>query len=158
MRRDNVKYILQKLEYNPTEKLIFIVLVATKKNREAVNKITTDKIKEILHTTDNGNYGALRKLANSGIIKRTKFKMRGTESIPQFEKELKENILDYAKTVKSLNEDENLILQVGLTQCSGCEMPEQIDVTVRQSILKGYDSGKIKREEALNKISVKKGK
>ncbi|MFY0627303.1 MAG: hypothetical protein JXR07_13465 [Reichenbachiella sp.] len=77
---------------------------------------------------------------------------------PQFESELKENILDYAKTVKSLKEDENLIFQVNLTQCDGCEMPKQIDVTVSQSTLIGYDSGKLKREDALKRISVKEGR
>lgn len=77
---------------------------------------------------------------------------------PQFEKELKENILDYAKTIKSLEEDEAVIFQVNLTQCNGCEMPKQIDVSVRQSVLKGYDSGKMKRGDALSKISVKEGR
>ncbi len=77
---------------------------------------------------------------------------------PQFLKELKENILDYGKTVKSLKEDENMIFQVNLTQCIGCQMPKTVDLTLSQSVLKAYDSGKMKREDALGKIKVKEGR
>lgn len=77
---------------------------------------------------------------------------------PQFLSELKANILDYGKTVKSLNENEQLIFQVNLTQCIGCQMPKQIDVSIPISVLLLYDSGKIKREDALKKFNVKEGR
>ncbi len=78
------------------------------------------------------------------------------EMYPIFEAELKENIIEYAKTIKSLAPSETLLFQVTLTECKGCKMPERIDVSVTQSVLADYDAGKISKNAALNKIRVKK--
>src|SRR5690606_2384103 len=42
-----------------------------------------------------------------------------TELYPVFEEDLKENILEYGRTVKSLKDDESLIFNVMLTRCEG---------------------------------------
>lgn len=79
------------------------------------------------------------------------------ELYPAFEKELKENILEYGRTLKSLKENEALVFNVRLTRCVACGIPASIEASVKQSILRDYSSGKISREAALAKVEVKKG-
>ena len=79
------------------------------------------------------------------------------ELYPSFEKELKENILEYGRTVKSLNNDEVLVFQVRLTKCPSCNIPSTLECTVSGSVLKDYNAGKIEKNNALSKISLKKG-
>ncbi|MEQ9466566.1 MAG: hypothetical protein RLN88_04090 [Ekhidna sp.] len=74
----------------------------------------------------------------------------------EFEKSFKENLLDYGRTVKSLKPEEMLMFNVELTECRGCEMPEEIEVSVKGKTLKDFDSGAISREKALDQITVKK--
>ena len=79
------------------------------------------------------------------------------ELYPVFEKELKENILEYGRTVKSLGNDEVLVFQVKVTRCPSCNIPSTLEYTVNGSVLKDYNSGKIEKNNALSKISLKKG-
>lgn len=79
------------------------------------------------------------------------------ELYPQFEKELKENIIEYGRTLKSLKDDESLIFNVRVTQCIKCKIPSTLEMTVKGSMLKDYNAGKINRESALGKVVVKKG-
>jgi hypothetical protein len=79
------------------------------------------------------------------------------ELYPVFEKELKENILEYGRTVKSLNNDEVLVFQVQMTKCPSCNIPSTLEYSVSGSVLKDYSSGKIEKNSATSKISVKKG-
>ena len=50
------------------------------------------------------------------------------ELYPKFEQELKDNILEYGRTLKSLKDDEVLVFQVKLTRCVGCEIPSIIGI------------------------------
>jgi hypothetical protein len=79
------------------------------------------------------------------------------ELYPVFESELKDNILDYGRTVKSLKDNEQLVFNVTLTKCKGCGIPSDIEVSVQNSVLKDYSSGKLDKNSALSKITVKKG-
>lgn len=79
------------------------------------------------------------------------------ELYPAFEKDLRENILEYGRTVKSLGNDEVLVFQVQLTRCPACNIPSSLEYTVNGSVLKDYNAGKIEKNTALSKISVKKG-
>lgn len=79
------------------------------------------------------------------------------ELYPEFEKNLKEDMLEYGRTIKSLKEDENLIVEINLTQCRRCGIPSTLELTIKYSALKDYSAGKITKETALAKITVKKG-
>jgi hypothetical protein len=79
------------------------------------------------------------------------------ELYPLFEKELKENILEYGSLVRSLKDNEQLVLNVKLTKCKGCGIPADIEVSVPYSVLKDYSSGKVDKNSALGKMTVKKG-
>ncbi|MEO9870535.1 hypothetical protein [Ekhidna sp.] len=75
---------------------------------------------------------------------------------PEFEKTFKENLLDYGRTIRSLKSDEMLIFKVKLTECIGCDMPEEIEVTVKGKTLQDYDKGSLSRDKAVEQVSVKK--
>lgn len=79
------------------------------------------------------------------------------ELYPKFAKNIKEDMLEYGKTLKSLKDDENLILNIVLTRCRGCQIPSTLELTVKNSVLKDYSSGKLTKDAALQKISEKKG-
>ena len=79
------------------------------------------------------------------------------ELYPAFEKELKENMVEYGRTVKSLNDDEQLIFNVKLTRCDGCGIPYSLEASVKASVLKEYAAGKLSKEAAAAKVTIKKG-
>lgn len=79
------------------------------------------------------------------------------ELYPLFENELKENMLDYGRTLKSLKDNEQLIVDVGITKCTGCGIPGSLELAVKASVLKEYSAGKLDKSAALSKIEVKKG-
>lgn len=79
------------------------------------------------------------------------------ELYPQFEKDIKEDILEYGRTVKSLNAQESLIFNIKLTRCEGCGIPSSLELAVKAEVLKDYSSGKLSKEAALAKFTIKKG-
>jgi hypothetical protein len=80
-----------------------------------------------------------------------------TELYPQFENELKEHLLEYGRTLKSLKDNETLALNVRITQCKQCGIPSTLELTVKADVLKQFGSGALSREAALGKVGVKKG-
>lgn len=80
-----------------------------------------------------------------------------TELYPKFEQELKDNILEYGRTLKSLKDDETLVFNVTLTKCEGCGIPSTLEVSVKGGVLKALNEGKMDKKAALDKFSVKKG-
>lgn len=80
-----------------------------------------------------------------------------TELYPAFEKELKENIIEYGRTIKSLGPDEMVVFNVRLTKCEKCGIPASLELSVRNSTLKEFSDGKITKEAAAGRVTVKKG-
>jgi hypothetical protein len=79
------------------------------------------------------------------------------ELYPKFEQEFKENMLEYGRTLKSLQEDEVLVFQVTLTKCAGCGIPSTIELSVKGSVLKDFNAGKIDQKAATSKFLIRKG-
>lgn len=79
------------------------------------------------------------------------------ELYPVFETDLKENILEYGRTVKSLDDDEALFFNISLTRCTGCGIPSTLEISIPANVLKDFGSGKIGKSEALEKFTMKKG-
>ncbi len=79
------------------------------------------------------------------------------EMYPAFEQDLKENILEYGRTVKSLGDDEVLVFQVKVTRCPECGIPSTLEYTVKGDVLKNYNSGKLDKKSALSQVAIKKG-
>lgn len=79
------------------------------------------------------------------------------ELYPAFEKDIKGNIVDYGRTVKSLKDEEMLVVNVRLTACEKCGIPSTVEFSIKAADLKAFDSGKIDKATAMSKINVKQG-
>jgi len=75
---------------------------------------------------------------------------------PKFEKDMKRNMLDYGRTISSLDANEVLSLNITITRCKGCSIPKSIVLTVPASVLQNYSQGKITIDKALTEVDVKK--
>jgi hypothetical protein len=79
------------------------------------------------------------------------------ELYPRFEADLKDNIIEYGRTLKSLKDEEVLIFNVKVTKCTGCGIPSNLELTVKAQVLKDYHAGKLDKAAAVSRINVKKG-
>jgi hypothetical protein len=79
------------------------------------------------------------------------------ELYPQFTKSIKEDILEYARTLKSLKDEESVIFNIKLTRCKGCDIPTWVEYTIKYGTLKDYANGKLSKEAALEKMTEKRG-
>ncbi|MCG8310891.1 MAG: hypothetical protein MI975_26115 [Cytophagales bacterium] len=77
------------------------------------------------------------------------------ETYRKFKDDIKAFMLDYGRTIRSLNDDEIVMLDIQLGNCRDCEIPESVEVSVKMSTLKQYDQQKLSREKAINLIGVK---
>lgn len=82
---------------------------------------------------------------------------KAKELYPKFETELKDNIIEYGRTLKSLKDDEVLVFQVKITRCNKCDIPSSLEYSLKASALKDFNTGKIDRNAVLSKFTVKKG-
>jgi hypothetical protein len=80
------------------------------------------------------------------------------ELYPQFESDLKAFMVDYGRTIRSLEDDNVLLLKIRLTRCDDCSIPESIDASIKMSVLRQFDQQKITRDKALGAIEIKKNK
>jgi len=79
------------------------------------------------------------------------------ELYPVFEKDIKESLLEYGRTVKSLKDDEMVVLNIKITKCEGCSIPSSLELSVKNAVLKDVSNGKLTKEAAIAKVNVKKG-
>jgi DNA-binding protein YbaB len=79
------------------------------------------------------------------------------ELYPKFEKSIKEDMLEYGRTLKTLQPEEQLIFNIKITKCENCGIPSTLDLAVKADVLGQYAAGKLNKEAALGKFSVKKG-
>lgn len=79
------------------------------------------------------------------------------ELYPAFERDIKADVLEYGRTLKSLKAEESLVFNITLTRCKGCGIPATLELAVKASVLNDYATGKISKDAALVKIEVKKG-
>lgn len=79
------------------------------------------------------------------------------ELYPKFEKEIKEDMLEYGRTLKTLKPEEQLIFNIKITKCENCGIPSTLELAIKVDVLSLYASGKLSKEGALSKFSVKKG-
>lgn len=80
-----------------------------------------------------------------------------TRLYPEFENDIKESMLDYGRTLKSLKDDEALVFNIKLTRCEGCGIPKSVELSVKNVVLREYSAGKLSKADAMARINVKKG-
>lgn len=108
---------------------------------------------------ERGNYSrryVMPTLGLEDVDQETKDK-KVKELYPKFEQELKDNILEYGRTVKTLKDDEVLMFQATLTKCAGCGIPSTLELSIKGSVLKDFNAGKSDRNAAMSQFSIKKG-
>ncbi|MBK6265222.1 hypothetical protein JKA74_09240 [Marivirga sp. S37H4] len=76
---------------------------------------------------------------------------------PQFEAELKANILEYGKNITSLKDNEQLIFKVAITKCTDCGIPENLELQINGKVLKELKSGKLDEKQALQQLKITQG-
>jgi hypothetical protein len=77
-----------------------------------------------------------------------------TELYPKFLEGIKENILTYGRTVKSMDRKERLVFNIRLSNCVGCDVPDWVNVSIGMADLFDYDEGKLSKKEALQRFKV----
>jgi len=73
---------------------------------------------------------------------------------PVFIESMKANIVQYGRTIASLEPNEMVLLKVTLTKCDDCSIPKKIQFGVKQSVLKSFRAGEIGEKEAISKVTV----
>jgi hypothetical protein len=73
---------------------------------------------------------------------------------PEFLEEIKINILDYGHILKNLDGNETIIFNIELTECEGCDMPEEIDVSVKKSVIDQYRKDQLSLNQATDRVKV----
>ena len=69
---------------------------------------------------------------------------------------MKKNLIEYGRTISSLEDDESVVIKAKLTTCDGCGIPESVEISVKSSVLKDYSSGKTTLSAAISKVTLKK--
>ena len=73
---------------------------------------------------------------------------------PIFIESMKENILQYGRTINSLESNEMILLKITLTKCDDCSIPKKIQFSVKQSVLSNYNSGKLSLKDAVSNVKM----
>ena len=74
---------------------------------------------------------------------------------PKFKEDIKAFMLDYGRTIRSLNDDEKVLLEIKIESCRDCKVPKILEVSSEMALLKKYDQQKISREKAMAEIEMK---
>jgi len=72
-----------------------------------------------------------------------------------FRYELKQYMVDYGRTLRSLEGDEFLIINVEMPACYECDLPANIELKIKREVLNAYETGEMDLEEAMDNIQVK---
>lgn len=83
-----------------------------------------------------------------------KLKQEQLDAFEAFKTNLKEYLVDYGRTLKSVDSDQFILVSVNLSSPLD-EIPERIDVQIKKSILESIDRGSVSRDQALNQVSVR---
>lgn len=99
-----------------------------------------------------------RELGGTVEIQRTGAAQRSPEELQEdlnkFESTLKNLLVDYGRTLTSIDSDKKIMLHLTLDRRSGTDLPSGIIFTVPKSVLESFDKRSISKEEALNRIQV----
>jgi hypothetical protein len=74
---------------------------------------------------------------------------------PQFVDDFKENMVRYGSTIKSLQEDDKLIVKIKMTKCGSCSFPTAVEFVVDRSVLEQFSKGLLTLDKAKVKVKMK---
>lgn len=114
------------------------------------------ELKEPKDPKDPGRIWAMPTQRLEGLTQEQRDK-KVVELYPQFEKDLKDNIVEYAQTIKSLKNDEMIVFNVQITKCVGCNIPATLELSVKNENIRKLAAGGMSKADVLNSINVKRG-
>jgi predicted nucleic acid-binding protein len=77
-----------------------------------------------------------------------------TQAYENFLQQLKEYMVDYGRTLSSLDNNQHILVSVSLSRGLD-EIPERLDLQVQKSTLSAMDRGNMSREEAIEQIQIR---
>ncbi len=80
---------------------------------------------------------------------------RAKELYPTFVDDMKKNIVEYGRTIRSLKSDEMLMVKVTISGCRDCGIPKSLDFSIKKSVLDQYAKGSINLDAAADKVILK---
>jgi hypothetical protein len=86
--------------------------------------------------------------------KREELRKNATSAFETFKTELKEYLVDYGRTLSSVNSDQHILVFINLN-ASVDEIPDRIDVQITKSVLDQMDRSDISREQAISRVSIR---
>lgn len=73
----------------------------------------------------------------------------------KFKNDILNFFLDYGRTIRSMDDNEKVLLDINIEACENCQVPKSIEVSTRADNLRQYDRQKISRDKAISQIEVK---
>ncbi|HKK45588.1 MAG TPA: hypothetical protein VJ964_08705 [Balneolaceae bacterium] len=84
----------------------------------------------------------------------TKHKEKTIKAYKDFISQLKEYLVDYGRTLKSVDSNQRILVSVDFSSRYE-EVPERIDMQIQKSTLDAMDQGRMSRNQVINKIQVR---
>lgn len=90
----------------------------------------------------------------NNTLNNSELKKQEQKAFKQFLSQLKQTLVDYGRTIRSISPDESVFLMVNI---SGADyLPNHVDLQISRSVLHAYGQGKISRQQAIGKVRVRK--
>lgn len=123
------------------------------------SRATYFELREIGFPEPGDSVQELRVMSDSArkqaIIDRTKkVEDRATGAYNEFKDQLRQYLVDYGRTLRSVESDKAILVSVDITSLSVQSLPDRLDLKISKSTLEDFDAGKISREEAINAVTL----
>ena len=111
---------------------------------------------QLYSSFESGNGFFMPTLAGDVVTQEERNK-KVVEALPRFEKEFKEHLVNYGRTIENLKPSELIRIDVTMTQCIDCpNFPSMLKFSVKKSVIDDYNKGNLSLEEAVAKVDVEK--
>ena len=91
-----------------------------------------------------------------GKVTNDDFNKKAEEVWPEFEKSIKESLLKYGRTVRSLKAGEVIVLNVSINSLRNAKSPKTLRMTVSKNDIDAYAKGNKSLDKAMDAIDVKR--
>lgn len=79
-----------------------------------------------------------------------------SELYDKFITDLKRNMVEYGRTLRSLPQEEWLIVEANMPHCKSCDLPGKVEMKIQKKVLESYDKRSISLEKAMDSIKITK--
>jgi hypothetical protein len=115
--------------------------------------LDSTKVNSKVYKVKSAKIKALQNRIDSMQQKKNQNKQKLRDILDHFISTLKQTLLDYGNTLRSLKPDESIIISISISG-TGDDLPGHLCLQVKKSTLQAYNKGAINRSQALNKIRI----